>query len=33
MANLAQVASNSRPYQFNAPTIRRSSINFASLLG
>ena len=33
MANLAQIASNSRPYQFNAPAIRRSSINYASLLG
>tara|TARA_R100001082_G_scaffold93950_1_gene60805 strand:- start:470 stop:1129 length:660 start_codon:yes stop_codon:yes gene_type:complete len=33
MANLAQIASASRAYQFNTPTIRNSSINFASLLG
>ena len=32
MANLAQVAAASRPYQFNSPAIRSSSINFASLL-
>ena len=32
-ANLAQIASASRPYQFNSPAIRSSSVNFASLLG
>ena len=31
-ANLAQIAAASRPYQFNSPAIRSSSINFASLL-
>jgi len=31
-ANLAQIAAASRPYQFNSPAIRNSSINFASLL-
>ena len=33
MSNLAQIASNSRAYQFNSPAIRSSAINFASLLG
>ena len=31
--NLAQIASNSRAYQFNAPALRNSSLNFAALLG